>query len=142
MHVGHTVDSMRLYDVIRSVAALRVTPGIDPARITLIGRGVPGILGVYAAILDPAVAQVVVLDPPDTHAGGPIFLNILRYTDLPEAAALLAPRRLNFYGRMPAAFEYTRHVYELYGKPEYMFRTASLDAVLEGRYHHGFAAGH
>lgn len=142
MHVGHTVDSMRLYDVIRSVAALRVTPGIDPARITLIGRGVPGILGVYAAILDPAVAQVVVLDPPDTHAGGPIFLNVLRYTDLPEAAALLAPRRLNFYGRMPAAFEYTRHVYELYGKPEYMFRTASLDAVLEGRYHHGFAAGH
>jgi cephalosporin-C deacetylase-like acetyl esterase len=142
MHVGHTVDSMRLYDVMRAIGALRQTAGVDGSKITVMGSGVAGVLGLYAAILEPDLAQVILSNPPDTHASGPIFLNILRYTDLPEAAALLAPRRLNFYGRMPPAFDYTRHVYELYGKPDYLFRAASLDAVLEGRYHHGFAAGY
>jgi hypothetical protein len=48
-----------------------------------------------------------------THAEGPIFLNVLRYTDLPEAAALFAPRRLTIFGHMPQAFEYTKHLWEV-----------------------------
>jgi len=53
------------------------------------------------------------LDPPATHVQGPILLNVLRYTDPPEAAALLAPRPLKFYMRLPKASEYARHVYQL-----------------------------
>ncbi len=141
MFVGHTVDSMRLMDVLAAFQALRARDGVDPGRITVAGKGVSGILGLYAAILEPSVHQVVLLDPPSSHSDGPWFLGILRYTDLPEAAALLAPRRLNFYARMPQAYEQTRAVYALYGKPDHVFRTLSLEAVLEGRYDHSFASG-
>lgn len=71
----------------------------------------------YAAILEPDVLQVILMDAPESHRQGPLFLNIMRHTDLPEAAALLAPRRLLFYGQMPPAYEYTRHVWALYGEP-------------------------
>jgi len=142
MHVGHTVDSMRLYDVLRALQVLRAQPAVDPARIMVMGRGVSAGLAIYAGILDPQVHQVMVIDPPASHTAGPIFLNVLRYTDLPEAAALLAPRRLNFYARMPPAFEYTRAVYALAGVPQHMHLAMNIEAVLEGRYDHGFASGY
>jgi hypothetical protein len=65
----------------------------------------------------------------------------MRYTDLPEAAALLAPRRLIFYDRMPAAYDYTRGVYALYGKPGNVFLSMSLENVVSGRYHHNCSSG-
>ncbi|MEK7408973.1 MAG: acetylxylan esterase [Acidobacteriota bacterium] len=141
MHVGQTVDSMRLADVLLGLEVLRKQPGVDPDRILVLGQGVAGVLGLYAAILEPRLHQVMLIDPPSSHVEGPIFLNVLRYTDLPEAAALLAPRRLSFYARMPAAYLHTRHVYALYGKPDDLFLSMHIDGVLEGRYDHGFASG-
>jgi len=141
MHTGRTVDSMRLWDVLRAVEVLRAEDGVDPDRILVMGRGVSGALALYAAILDPRVEQALLIDAPSSHVEGPTFLNVMRYTDLPEAAALLAPRRLNFYGRMPAAYEYTRRIYALHGKPGHVFLAMHIHAVLEGRYDHDFSAG-
>ena len=141
MFVGHTVDSMRLCDVLVGVEALRRDEGVDPSRIMVLGAAGSGVLGLYAAILDPQIAQAMLINPPVTHADAPIFLNALRYTDLPEAAALMAPRHLTFYGRMPAEYEYTRHVYALYGKSANLARAMNVQAVVEGRYDHNFASG-
>jgi hypothetical protein len=138
MHTGQTVDSMRLADVQVAVEALRREPTLDSERIMLAGQGISGVLGLYAAILDPGIHQVMLINPPTTHADGPIFLNVLRYTDLPEAAALIAPRHLTFYSRMPTGYEYTRGFYKLYGKPERLARTMHLDRVIEDRYDHNF----
>jgi len=141
MHTGRTIDSMRLWDVLRAVDVLRVQKGVDPDRIMVLGKGVSGAVGLYAAILDPRIEQVMLIDAPSSHLQGPIFLNILRYTDLPEAAALLAPRHLTFYGHMPREFDYTRRIYALDGKPEHVFTAMNIEAVLNGRYDHNFAAG-
>jgi hypothetical protein len=120
MQVGETVDSMRAADVRTALEA-------EPAReITVMGKGVSGAIGLYAAIFSQKVKHVVLIDPPSSHADGPIFLNVLRYTDLPEAAALLAPRRLTFYSRTPPAYEYTRHVWKLYGKPDEIGSTVRI----------------
>jgi dienelactone hydrolase len=142
MHVGQTVDSIRLGHVMAALETLKRQPAVDPKRIMVLGAGVSGVLGLYAAILDPEVAQVMLIDPPAGHVNGPHFLNVMRYTDLPEAAALIAPRPLTFYARMPAEYEYTRHVYKLYGKPGHFFRSMHIYRVLEGRYDHAFGSGY
>jgi hypothetical protein len=121
MEVGVTVDSMRIEDVREAVEFLLAQDGAS--EVTIVGRGVSGALGLYAGIYNPKVTHVVLIDPPTTHAQGPILLNVMRYTDLPEAAALFAPRRLTFYSRMPAAYEYTRHIWQLYGKGD-LFETS------------------
>ncbi|MDW8354340.1 MAG: alpha/beta hydrolase [Bryobacterales bacterium] len=141
MFVGHTVDSLRLADVLAAFHVLRLQDGVDPRRITVAGKGASGILGLYAALLEPAVGQVILIEPPSSHREAPLFLGVLRYTDLPEAAGLLAPRRLNFYGHMHPAYETTRSIYGLFGAAGHVFVTMSLEAVLEGRYDHHFASG-
>jgi cephalosporin-C deacetylase-like acetyl esterase len=142
MHLGRTLDSMRLWDVIRSVAALKQQADVDLQRITVLGRGTSGVLGLYAAIFDESIAQVVLLEPPASHRQGPIFLNILRYTDLPEVAGLLAPRRLIFFGRIPEAYQPTQTVYRLLNKPENISLTMSLKAAVDRRYDHNFSSGY
>ena len=142
MHVGRSLDSMRLWDVIKSVEALKRQPGVDPQRISLLGRGVSGALGLYAGILDESISQVVLMEPPLSHREGPIFLNILRYTDLPEAAALLAPRRLIFFGRIPEAYQPTHLIYRLLGKPANISLTMSLKAAVDQRTDHSFSSGY
>jgi cephalosporin-C deacetylase-like acetyl esterase len=140
MHVGHTLDSMRLYDVLRGFEVLSGEPGIDPTRIMVMGRGTSAGLALYAAILEPRVHQVMLASPPDSHAEGPVFLNVLRYTDLPEAAALVAPRRINFFGGIPPAYEQTRRIFALYGKAAHFFLSMSIEHPLLGRYGHGFTS--
>lgn len=141
MHIGETPDSLRLRDLRRAIRHIRQMPGVDASRITIVGRGVSGILGLYAAILEPEVHQVILMDAPENHRQGPWFLNILRHTDLPEAAALLAPRRLLFYGHIPGAYDYTRHVYALHGEPDNLSLTMHLAFAAAGRFGHGMAAG-
>lgn len=141
MHIGETIDSLRLQDVLAAYRQLRDMPEVDPARIMIAGKGVSGALGLYAALLEPSVHQVMLVDPPSSHRHGPIFLNILRHTDLPEAAALLAPRRLIFYGNMAPAYEYTKHVYSLLGVPDHLSVAMNIEYVLTGRYNHDMASG-
>jgi hypothetical protein len=122
---------MRLADVLAAHEVLRGQAGDDPARIMVLGKGVAGILGLYAALLDARIAQVMLMDPPSSHVEGPIFLNILRYADLPVAAALLAPRRLLFYGRIPAAYRGVNGA----------SLAMNIEGPLEGRYGHDYASG-
>jgi len=141
MHVGESIGSLRLQDVRRAFRQLRELPGVDPKRITIVGRGPSAVLALYAAILEPDVAQVIVMDPPVSHREEPIFLNILRHTELPEAAALLAPRKLLFYGHIAEAFQYTQGIYALHGKADAMSLTMHLTFAATGQYGHGMASG-
>ena len=42
-----------------------------------------------AALFEPAIKEVVVVDPPLSHMNGPHFLNVLRMLDVPEALGTL-----------------------------------------------------
>ena len=107
--LGQTVDSFHLSGIVRS---LRESRGEPPK---LIGRGRAGIIAAYAAILNTNVAEVILVDPPISHREGPIFLNVLRVLDIPEALGLLAPRPLTIYTLRREAFDDTGHIYKLAG---------------------------
>jgi cephalosporin-C deacetylase-like acetyl esterase len=115
MHVGRTPDSMRVRDVMRAAAALASHSRVDAARIVVLGKESDAGVVLYAALNEPRITDVVLVRPTVSHWQGPVFLNVLRYTDLPEAAGLLAPRRLWFFHRMPAEYEMTRRIYQLSG---------------------------
>ncbi len=139
MHVGRTVDSMRLWDVLQAVKLLRGKS--ENAEVVVAGIGRSAGLSLYAGILDERISQVILFDPPTTHRAAPIFLDVLRYTDLPEAAALMAPRRVTFYGRVPEPYEATRKIFELLGEGGKLSLTMSLEGALNGRFHHRFPSG-
>lgn len=102
MVAGTTLDAMAVYEVLRSLEFLRTQPEVDPDRITIVGKGEVGINGLYAALLDGNVERVVLESPTASHRDAPIYLNVLRYTDIPEVVALMGDR-VRLFGEIPPA---------------------------------------
>ena len=138
MHVGWTLDSLRLSDVL---AALRKLKSEGTGRISVMGRGLASGLALYAAILDADVAQAIMMEPSVSHRQGPCFLNVLRETDLPEVAGLLAPRRLSFWGKMPEEYTLTKRIFTQLDVTEKLYEGVNLDGIVTGRYGHGYGSG-
>lgn len=113
--LGQTLPERQVYDLLAGIALLRRDPATGP--VALFGQGHTAPLAVYAALLDPAVAEVVLAEMPESHEDPetPEFLGILRVGDLPHNLALMWPRPITFVGAMPPAYEYTRRVYEKLG---------------------------
>ncbi|MBW7995728.1 MAG: hypothetical protein FVQ81_03965 [Candidatus Glassbacteria bacterium] len=104
MVAGTTIESMQLYEVLRSVEFLKSLPEVDPAGITVTGKGESGINGLYAALLDRTVGKAILCSPPASHRQGPCYLNILRFTDIPEVVQLMGDR-VGIYGEIPLALQ-------------------------------------
>ena len=130
MLVGRTLDDMRLYDVLCAVDYVASLPSFDGTEFTLVGKGAQA---VYTALLDSRITRVIVFDPPETHARGPIFLNVLRYTDIPQAMAVLAPRELVFLTDNIDNFDYTRKIYRLMGAEDQFRRAYTVPQALHRR---------
>lgn len=119
MVAGTTLESMQVYEILRSLEWLRAQPEVDTARIAVTGSGEDGVNALYAALLDGRVEHVVLGSPPPGHRHGPHYLGVLRYTDIPTVAALMAPA-IRLYGEVPPSFDGT------------LRRCASLAACLAG----------
>src|SRR5262249_120959 len=83
-----TADEGRVRDIISAFMSLQKEKKA-PQRLVGIGQG--GILVAYAALFEPSIKQVVIVDPPKSHRDGPTFLNVMRILDIPDALGLLAP---------------------------------------------------
>jgi hypothetical protein len=105
----------------------RTLPGVDPARISIAGRNEAGAIALYAALMDGRCESVILRDPPETQdqpgepsGKGPAteMLNCLRITDVYQIPALLTPARVEFDGKMPAAFQWSCDVLAKAGKQQ------------------------
>ena len=129
--IGATIESMQLWDILRSVDYLVEGEGLKLDSISIYGRKQMGALGLYAAALDKRITRVILDDPPASHWQGPPLLNILRITDLPEAAALMAPREIVSLTKLPAEYAYTASIYALYGNRKPFREAGDLGEALE-----------
>jgi hypothetical protein len=112
--LGRTVDQGRVWDIIATIRRLSADYKTKQ-RWKIVGYGPSGILGAYAALFEPAIQEVVLINPPKSHRDGPIFLNVLRVLDIPEALGLLAPRALTLINAKDKAFDRTVEIYKLAG---------------------------
>jgi hypothetical protein len=113
--LGQTLAERQVADLRAAIALLRQQP--LTGRIATYGQGYTAPLAVYAALLDPDIAEVVLADPPASHEDPQTaeFLGVLRIGDLPHNLALLYPRPITFVGKIPPAYEWTRDLYRQLG---------------------------
>jgi dienelactone hydrolase len=107
--LGHTADEGRVRDIAAAARYLAETDG-QKRPWKVVARGRDGILAAYAALLEPSITEVIIVDPPTSHRDGPIFLNVLRVLDIPEALGLLAPRPLTLINAKDKAFDRTAEI--------------------------------
>ncbi|MBI4903055.1 MAG: acetylxylan esterase [Acidobacteria bacterium] len=129
--LGGTLESLQLWDILRSVDFLVDEEKFDLASISVYGRKEMGVLALHAAAFDKRISRVILDDPPSSHWQGPALLNVLRITDIPEVAAMMAPREIVSLTPLPEAFRYTRAIYQLHGKGNPIRQAASLGEALK-----------
>lgn len=112
--LGRAIDEGRVYDILAYGQSGR------PERI--MGHGQAGILAAYAALFEPSIKEVVIIDPPKSHREGPHFLNVLRVLDIPNALGMLAPRKLTLINARDPAFDRVEQIYRSAGAADKLVR--------------------
>jgi len=113
MLLGQTGDGMRAWDVARAAVALRSLSGMQNVPLWMQGERQMAGITLYASLFTPKVARLDLWQLPKSHREGPIFLNVLRFLDIPQAVALAAERsRVRLYADSPAGWDYPRSVAE------------------------------
>jgi dienelactone hydrolase len=92
MLLGQTLDGMRVWDVRRAIQALRALDSLEPVPLVVQGERRAAGIALYASLFEPDVERLDLRDLPRTHREGPILLNVRRYLDLPQAAAMAVER--------------------------------------------------
>src|SRR5207245_5282876 len=67
--LGRTVDEGRVWDIIAAVRRLDADTG-GKRHWKVIGRGQAGVLAAYAALFEPSIKEVIIVDPPASHRDG------------------------------------------------------------------------
>jgi cephalosporin-C deacetylase-like acetyl esterase len=132
---GRTIASMRVWDTLRALGAVRELPQVDAKNISLAARGEMCAVALYAALLDGRVRTLFLEDPPATQntpgekdGRGPAMemLGCLRITDLPQVAGLLWPAELVLIGETPATYEWTEALFKKLGGPARISRVKTV----------------
>ncbi len=88
--LGQTDDSARVWDTRRAIQATRSQSQLSEVPLTISGKGRAAGWGLYASLFEPPVAELQLTDLPVNHAQGPIFLNVSRILELPQAVAMVS----------------------------------------------------
>jgi dienelactone hydrolase len=95
MLLGTTVDSMRVWDIVRALEALRVAAQEDGASgnmpVRIEAEGEHAVNALYASLFT-RVDELILTDLPKSHMNGPDYLNVLRILDVPQTVAMAAER--------------------------------------------------
>ena len=123
---GRSIASMRVWDALRAIEAVRALPGVDPTQISIAARGEMSAVALYAALLERRMTNVLLESPPATQNAASQkdgkcaaieMLNCLRHTDLSHVAGLLYPAEVIVSGEFPATYVWAEDLYRRLGPP-------------------------
>jgi len=110
--LGESLDGGQVWDIRQAAAALRGVPGFAKTQFWLQSQRTMAANTLYASLFIPDVHRLDLHAMPASHRdGGPIYLNVLRHLDLPQAAAMAAERStLALYTDNPAPWRFAQSV--------------------------------
>lgn len=116
MLLGQTLDGMRVWDVRRTIQALRTLPTLAERPLWLQAERQMAGVALYASLYEPDIVRLDLWRMPVSHRDGPTFLNVMRFLDLPQAVAMAAERcRVRIYAESTDGWEYPRDVADTLG---------------------------
>ena len=113
--VGQTLDAMQVWDIRRAIAALRATP-YAKAPLWLHSQHTMAGNTLYASLFEDNITRLDLHRMPASHEIGPVYLNVLKFLDLPQAVAMAAERsRVRIYAPEKSAWSFPVQVTERLG---------------------------
>ena len=90
--LGESIESGQVWDIQQAAAALHDVPGFAKVPLWLQSQKTMAANTLYASLFIADVRRLDLHALPSSQHDGPIYLNVLRHLDLPQAAALAAER--------------------------------------------------
>jgi pimeloyl-ACP methyl ester carboxylesterase len=117
--LGRTVDSGRIWDIAAAARYLKARYD-GHVSVHLFGESTSAVLALYAALLEPEVAGLVLFEPAATHMSdsAPSLLNVLRVCDIPDVLGMLAPRPVTIITEQSESFQKAKAIYRAAGATE------------------------
>jgi dienelactone hydrolase len=114
--LGQTLEGQQVWDIRRALAALRRVEGMKETSLWLQASRRQAANALYASLFEDGIARLDLHSLPASHAEGPVYLNVLKYLDIPQAVAMAAERaRVVIYSGDQAPWQYARVVSESLG---------------------------
>jgi len=132
MLLGQTLDGMRTWDLRRAIQAVRSRSieSLQDAPVRLEGQGNMAGIALYASLFEPDIAGLDLVNLPLSHHDGPIYLNVLRYLDMPSAVAMAAERsQVNLYQEDDAGWQFPKAVADRLCWPEKQIQIHTVSTV-------------
>jgi dienelactone hydrolase len=85
--LGQTLEGMQVWDIRRALEVLREV-GFARVPLALEAQRAMAVNALYASLFEEGISGVEARAFPATHAEGPVYLNVLKYLDVPEAREL------------------------------------------------------
>ncbi|QDU27453.1 Prolyl oligopeptidase family protein [Anatilimnocola aggregata] len=108
--LGQTLDGMQTLDIVAAMKACRTPETLSKAALWLQSQRKMGGNALYASIMEPGAKRIDLYDLPTTHRDGPIYLNVQRKLDMPQAVALAAEKTQVVIYQDVAGFEWPQQV--------------------------------
>ncbi|HWE01712.1 MAG TPA: prolyl oligopeptidase family serine peptidase [Tepidisphaeraceae bacterium] len=109
--VGQTLAGQQVWDIRCAIHALRTIDGLTDKPLWLQASREQAGNALYASLFEDQIARLDLHGLSHSHHEGPIYLNVLKYLDVPQAAAMAAERsRVVIYDSDKAAWNFTKDV--------------------------------
>src|SRR5579864_7257526 len=92
--IGQTLDGQRVWDVRRACKAISQLFDLKNTQLRIHAIGELAGIAVHAAIFEPEIYSLDLIDLRESYRLGPTFLNVLKYFDVPQALALVSKKNL------------------------------------------------
>jgi cephalosporin-C deacetylase-like acetyl esterase/uncharacterized protein YkuJ len=89
---GQTLDSMRVWDIRQAVQGIKKIPGFEKTPLWIQAHRDMAANALYASLYEKGITRLDLHDLPTSHQQGPAYLNVLKFLDLPQAAAMAAEK--------------------------------------------------
>jgi hypothetical protein len=118
--IGESLESEQVWDICQAIRAVHTLPGAMEFPMEVKARGTMAVNALYASLFVPGVARLDLAGMPASHRDGPVYLNVLRHLDIPQAAAMAAERaEVQLATETPAQWDYATQVaHAMHWNPE------------------------
>ena len=109
--LGQTLEGQQVWDVRCAIRALRSVPGLEKTKLWLQASRTQAGNALYASLFEDGITRLDLHELPHSHTLGPVYLNVLKYLDMPQAVAMACERtRVVVYDDDPAAWAYPQQL--------------------------------
>src|SRR5262249_16424578 len=92
MLLGQTLDGMRVWDIRRALQPVHYGREDDRGNLALHAEGAQGVNSLYAALFEPNVRKLELVDAPKSQREGPDYLGVLKICDIPQVIEAVKER--------------------------------------------------